>query len=68
MKKAAHNVGGIPSLVPLLPLSFQALLNWRNVEDDSVCETGAFVAAGCSSALCGGVFAAPTEYLRMTVK
>jgi hypothetical protein len=55
-----------PALFPPPHLSFQALLYWRNVEKGSMCEQSALLLRDVS--LVWGVFAGPTECLRMAVK
>lgn len=58
-----------PALVPPPPLSFQALLYWRNVEEDSMCEKSALLRDASQPCMeCVGVFAGPTECLRMAVQ
>jgi hypothetical protein len=58
-----------PALVPPPPVSGEALLNWRNVEEVSVCETSALLLQDVRQLCmgCVGVLAGPTEYLRVAV-
>jgi len=59
-----------PALVPPPPLSFQAFLYRRNVEEGSMCVKSALLLRGVGQPCmeCVGVFAGPTDYLRMAVK